>query len=162
MSNVLVQNVTITNPTTFGVQIKSGSRGAATFRNVLLQAPAGIPAMANQSTTFTAIIEAGAGGGSGILVPKPMGAGRTVTLDGRLLKFTVPGTIRSAPRHLRICLRRADGKMAAVLIEGDFAPGNHVLRLDEGYLGSAWERAGMGILSMELDGRGSPRRPGSP
>jgi hypothetical protein len=58
MDNVLFENVTVTNPTTYGVQIKQGANGSALFRNLTVKVsnPA-VPAMANQSAAFKATSE---------------------------------------------------------------------------------------------------------
>jgi hypothetical protein len=53
MNNVLFENITISDPTTYGVQIKAGANGSATFRNLMVKTSnASLPLVANQATGF--------------------------------------------------------------------------------------------------------------
>jgi hypothetical protein len=61
MNNVLFENVSITNPTTYGIEILTGALGEATFRNVNMVAPTNIPLMANHEVSFRTITEKGSG-----------------------------------------------------------------------------------------------------
>jgi hypothetical protein len=62
MNQVLFENVKVSDPTTYGVQIKAGATGTAMFRNLVVNAPANVPAVANQSAAFTLIRESTQGG----------------------------------------------------------------------------------------------------
>jgi hypothetical protein len=53
MNNVLFENITIADPTTYGVQIKAGANGSATFKNLMVKTSnASLPLVANQATGF--------------------------------------------------------------------------------------------------------------
>jgi hypothetical protein len=53
MNNVLFENITISDPTTYGVQIKAGANGSATFKNLTVKTSnASLPLVENQATGF--------------------------------------------------------------------------------------------------------------
>ncbi|MDB5047682.1 MAG: hypothetical protein JWO30_753 [Fibrobacteres bacterium] len=103
MDNVLIENVTITNPTTFGLQIKSGSMGSAMFRNVTVQTTPSIPVMVNQATAFTATMEKVAAGptaiGPGTVLRNPRPAkneGEDYLVNGRKFALAKKGAASAA------------------------------------------------------------------
>ncbi|MDB5106934.1 MAG: hypothetical protein JWP91_4623 [Fibrobacteres bacterium] len=81
MDNILFENVTISNPTTYGVQVKAGTAGSALFRNVVVKSATPVPAMANQSSAFRVMTEAGTGSStpSSILIGTASSAGTQAT-----------------------------------------------------------------------------------
>jgi hypothetical protein len=53
LTDVLFENVTIENPSTYGVQVEAGAAGSATFRNVTIVAPGVASAVNEAGAAFT-------------------------------------------------------------------------------------------------------------
>jgi hypothetical protein len=153
MVNVVFDNVKITDPTTFGIEIKAGTNGTATFRGVIMTGTANVPMMTNETAgAFKALTEKG----SGIRAIQPA---LRAKLDGNgyggprsMLRFTVPGSANAGLRRVRISLNRADGRMVLLLVDALFAPGEYSLPLDRESLGLEGTHPGSALLAMELDG----------
>ncbi len=148
MNNVLFENVTITNPTTYGVVILQGTNGGAIFRNVNLVAPAAIPIMANLASGFKAVTEKGSGSSMQPLrfAFRAAGSGK----EKFKVEFTVPGS-GARPRRVRVSLNRPDGRRRHLLVDGLFFPGFHRLSLDGNLTGLENVALGSGLLAFELD-----------
>jgi hypothetical protein len=116
----LFENITIRNPTTYGIQIKAGALGTATFRNVsVAENRHNVPRLANQSPDFTVIDE------NVPILPYRAGSEPRARL-GPPFKFTVPGAPGDPARAVRLFLRRPDGRLEATFT-GLYPPGTHAL-----------------------------------
>jgi hypothetical protein len=152
VENTLFENITITNPTTYGVQIKEGALGSTTFRNVTVQTDnPDVPAIENQSADFTVIGEVISSG----IERKPDVASSTAAfcVSRKRIDFTVPASIYgNSSRYIRLSLKSPDGREKTLLVEGDFPPGHHNIYLDGDAVEVVYRADGIHILLMEVDG----------
>jgi hypothetical protein len=148
-TNTLLENITISNPTTVAIQIKSDISGSATFRNVnMISNQYSVPRLLNQSTKFTLTEEAVSVTSNRLpvngLAVKISCSGSRVIID-----FTVPALSGNAGAPVNIGVFLANGKRAAMFRE-TFTAGNHRVSLDRK---SAFKASGFYLVAVENAGK---------
>jgi hypothetical protein len=144
LSNTLLENINISNPTNYAIQIKAGLKGKADFRNVnVVSNQYNVPRMQNSATGLT-LTEV-----SSIFNPKAAAkrfqarftqTGRKVSID-----FTVPPDAASGGEPVKISVFHLDGKRLA-FSENRYAAGAHRVEFDAGSGGAL---SGFGIVTVE-------------
>jgi hypothetical protein len=127
IQNTLFQNITISNPTTFGVQIRAGSLGGATFKNVVMTNNIyNVPRLVNQSSSFT-VSDMPVKAKPASIKPAQSFA---VRLAGSrmFVDFAVPQA--AGQSRVKISLFTMNGKKMATLCDAAFAPGSHRVTFD--------------------------------
>ncbi|MDB5047239.1 MAG: hypothetical protein JWO30_310 [Fibrobacteres bacterium] len=144
LSNTLLEEINISNPTNYAIQIKAGLQGKATFRHVnLISNQYNVPRMLNSATalTLTEVVS--------VYNPKAVAqhlrarfsqVGRKVSID-----FTVPAGAGSGGEPVKISVFQMDGKRLAFL-ENRYPAGAHRVELDAGTVGPL---SGFGIVTVE-------------
>ena len=147
IQNTRFENITISNPTTFGVQIKAGSLGGATFKNVTMASNINnVPRLVNQATGFTvtelAVSAIPAVNPASSMATKVSCSGSRVVID-----FAEASAAIKSP--VTIALFTANGKRV-VFLSRLFDAGEHRLALDKTSMGKS---SGLYIVSIEHAGK---------
>ncbi len=147
-SNLLLENVTVSNPTTDCIEVKAGTTGSATLRNVQLVSDANnVPRTVNNASATFKITEEGVG----VLSPYAFSkfANPIVSQRGAkiIIEFTVPQGA-AIGKSVKISMFQVNGKRLC-LYDQQFSSGNHRLIVDRNSIGKS---AGFYILSIEQNG----------
>jgi hypothetical protein len=146
-TNVLLDNITISNPTTFGIVINAGTSGSATFRNVQLVSNSyNVPRLVNNSSGFTLTQE-----GVGVTNLKTALSKAKVVLKSGIhpvLSLSLPSNGKSTLYHVNISVYLLNGKKAAVLADKDLNAGAYNFMVDR----EAKRAAGLYLVAVIING----------
>jgi hypothetical protein len=146
-TNVLLDNITISNPTTFGIVINAGTSGSATFRNVQLVSNSyNVPRLVNNSSGFTLTQE-----GAGVTNLKTaLSQAKVVCKSGihPILSLSLPSNGKSSLYHVNISVYLLNGKKAAVLADKDLNAGAYNFMVDR----EAKRAAGLYLVAVIING----------
>jgi hypothetical protein len=147
-TNLLMENITISNPTTYGTEVKTGSSGSATFRNVKVVSNSyNVPELSNKSSTFTITVE-DVGVVQKIPAVKRLTAAVSQSGSRVLIDFFIPKVNGQEQSLVEISVFQVNGRQAARFASG-FSAGNHRATIDRN---SNCQAAGRYIVAVKNAG----------
>jgi len=149
-TNLLLENITISNPTTYGIEIKAGPSGGATFRNVnMISNKYSVPRLLNSDAGFILTeenvpVKRMGAAAVGRFTAKISNCGSKVIID-----FTVPpSAMPQAKSFVTVSMFQASGRLVTKF-ENEFSSGNHRVAIDRSVMCPA---PGFYIISIENSG----------
>jgi hypothetical protein len=148
-TNTLLENITISNPTTVGIQIKADISGGATFRNVtMISNLYSVPRLLKQSANFT-LTEEVVSAAPMTSLAKELAVKISCSRSRVIIDFTVPAMSGKAMSPVCISVFLANGKCVA-LFDETFAAGSHRMTLDRNTI---CKSSGFYIVDVEIAGK---------
>jgi CARDB/Pectate lyase superfamily protein/Carbohydrate binding module (family 35) len=123
-TNTLLDNITISNPTTYGIEIMAGASGSATLRNVtMISNQYSVPRLINRSTSFTITDQVTGITRAGISSAVKCGIR---SLGSRnVIEFSIPESAQADRMRVSIMLFSINGTKVATIADDYFTVGNH-------------------------------------
>jgi hypothetical protein len=149
LTNTLLDNITISNPTTYAIQVMAGVSGGVTLRNVTVLSNAyNVPRLLNSASGFT-VTEVNtpvlrAVSAAKTLAAKVSSCGSKVIID-----FTVPEDNGREKGRVAISVFQANGKRVA-LFDNQFPSGSHRVAIDRS---TVCRSSGFYIVAIENAGK---------
>lgn len=150
-TNILLQNMTVANPTTSCIAVNSGTTGSATLKNVqFVSNQYSVPRVVNNSTTFTLIEE-----NDPVRLQMPAAAKPQATIRGGLrpvISLLLPQRPGASGYHVTVAVYLINGKKAAVLADKEYEPGAYNLTIDRTRSTESSRAAGMYLAAVTING----------
>jgi hypothetical protein len=148
-TNTLLENITISNPTTYGIQIMAGASGGATFRNVAMISNKNlVPRLLNSASGFI-VTEENTSAISTNRAARRFAAAVSLLGSRVLIDFIVPEGDGRTGSPVKVSLFQVNGRRTAIL-ENRFPAGSHRVAIEKS---SMCRSTGFYIVSIENAGK---------